>query len=126
MSYESRIFVVDRSEIDICTPPYIYGEKIADIKMGCMYGAPDEDEGFLDLFQYEIDYTLFIDNGDEDTKTDKYGEVTRYADCKTVIEWLEKAMANGDTYRRLPLLLGLLKGINEDDWHDIQVVHYGY
>ena len=121
MGYESRVFVVDRNEIKHNDgTAYVYAEKIADIKMSCMHN------GFTNLFNKKVDYELYIDNGDESTQTDKYGEVMSYTDCKTVIDYLEKLMADGENYRRLNLLLGLLKGIDESQWSEIQIVHYGY
>lgn len=121
MGYESRVFVVNRNEIKHPDgTAYVYAEKIADIKMSCMCTE------FKNLFDKKVDYELFIDNGVESTQTDKYGDVMTYTDCKAVIDYLEKLIASGDNYRRLTVLLGLLKGINEEQWVNIQVVHYGY
>lgn len=121
MAYESRIFIINRSEIEReGKEPYIFAEKIADIKMCKMY------DGFTDLFKTKIDYDVYIDDENDFMTTDKYGDVMTYTDCKTVIDYLEKLMADGENYRRLPILLGLLKSINEKQWNEIQVVHYGY
>jgi hypothetical protein len=120
MSYESRIFVVNRTEIDRGTNVYVWGEKIADIKMSSM------ENGFSELFTNEIDYELYVDNSDEPTQTDKYGAVMTYTDLNTVIDYLEEEIANGDNYRRLTVLLGLLRGFDETQWNELQVVHYGY
>ena len=120
MSYESRVFIVNRNEIEGANGKYVFADKIADIKMSSMYN------GFTDLFSKEIDYQLYIDNGDEATQTDKYGDTMTYTDCQTVITYLENLIADGENYRRLTILLGLLKGIDETEWNDIQIVHYGY
>ena len=120
MGYESRVFIVNRSEIERKNGIYVYAEKIADIKMSSMYN------GFTDLFNKKVDYELYIDDKDNPTQTDKYGDVMTYTDCKTVIGYLEKLIADGENYRRLTLLLGLLKGIDETQWNNIQIVHYGY
>lgn len=120
MGYESRVFVVNRSEIEEKNGIYVWGQKIADIKMSSMY------DGFTDLFDKKIDYELYIDNGDKATQTDKYGKTMTYTNCKTVIAYLENLIADGKNYRRLTMLLGLLKGIDETQWDDIQIVHYGY
>ena len=121
MGYESRIFIVNRSEIEHNNGTIsVYAEKIADIKMSKMY---DE---FTDLFNKKVDYELYIDNENEPTQTDKYGDIITYTDCKTVINYLEELIADGKNYRRLTVLLGLLKGFNEEEWNEIQVVHYGY
>lgn len=44
MGYESRVFIVNRNETEHNNRIYVWGEKIADIKMGSMYN------GFTDLF----------------------------------------------------------------------------
>ncbi|MBO5828892.1 MAG: hypothetical protein J6R59_10645 [Paludibacteraceae bacterium] len=121
MGYESRIFVVDRNEINHGNGmSYVWANKIADIKMSGMY------DGFTSLFDKKVDYELFVDSMDESTQTDKYGNAMTYTDCKTVIGYLEKLIADGKSYRRLNVLLGLLKGIDESEWDEIQIVHYGY
>ena len=121
MSYESRIFVVERNEIENRDgTSYVYAEKIADVKMCSMYN------GFRDLFDKEVDYELYIDSGEKSTSIDMYGDKMKYTDVQTVIDYLEKLINSGETYRRLSLLLGMLKGIDTSQWNDIQVVHYGY
>lgn len=121
MGYESRVFVVNRNSFENNDGTnYVYGEKIADIKMAVMY------DGFTDLFDKEVDYELYIDNENESTQTDKYGKIMKYTDCNTVVGYLEKLIDGGADYRRLSILLGLLKGIDENQWEEIQVVHYGY
>ena len=121
MSYESRIFVVERNEIENRDgTSYVYAEKIADVKMCSMYN------GFRNIFDKEVDYELYIDSGEKSTSTDMYGDKMKYTDVQTVIDYLENLIDSGETYRRLPLLLGMLKGIDPSQWNDIQVVHYGY
>lgn len=121
MGYESRIFIVNRNVIKFKDESInVYAEKIADIKMACM------GNGFKDIFDKMIDYELYIDSTNEATQTDMYDEIMTYTDCKTVIDYLENLIASGENYRRLTVLLGLLKGFNEEQWDDIQVVHYGY
>ena len=121
MSYESRIFVVERNEIENRDgTSYVYAEKIADVKMCSMYN------GFKNIFDKEVDYELYIDSGEKSTSTDMYGEKMKYTDVQTVIDYLENLIDRGETYRRLPMLLGMLKGIDTSQWNDIQIVHYGY
>ena len=126
MAYESRIFIVNRKKRTVWNPllgkdvDWVYGENIADIKMSAMHN-----EEFYALFDKEIDYKLFIDNPDKDTDEDYYGEHLKYASVDTVVRWLEKEITHNE-YRRLPVLLGLLKGFDQKRWDELQVVHYGY
>ena len=121
MGYESRVFIVNRVEFtNLRNETHVWGEKIAEIDMSKMY------RGFPDLFTKEIDYELYIDSAEESRREDCYGDIMTYTDCKTVIDYLEELIANGENYRRLTLLLGLLKGIDESQWDNIQVVHFGY
>ena len=121
MGYESRVLIVNRNEIErIDGTHYVYVEQIGDIKMSCM------PNGFINLFDNKIDYKLFVDNANKKTQTDRYGDIMTYTDCKTIINYLENLITSGENHRRLTMLLGLLKGINEKQWTNIQVVHYGY
>lgn len=121
MGYESRIFIMDRNENEAPNgEKYAWAEKIAMVNM-CKMGY---DSGFHELFTEPIDYKIFIDD-EHDVDEDCYGEHLKYATVQTVIDWLEKEIGKDD-YRRLPVLLGLLKGFQTDRWSELQVVHYGY
>lgn len=126
MAYESRLFVVNRKKYTLWSPLlrkdiyWVYGEKIADIKMRAM-----RNEEFYALFDKEIDYKLFIDNNEIDTDKDEYGEHLKYAKISAVVAWLEEELTRSN-YRRLQPLLGLLRGFDEREWDELQVVHYGY
>lgn len=121
MGYESRIFVIERKE---GTYPngnkYVYAEKIAMVNM-CNMGY-----NFTGFFDKPIDYKIFVD-GETETDEDRYGEHLKYAPVDRVIEWLERELAKYTyKYRRLSPLLGLLKGFDQYEWEELQVVHYGY
>lgn len=122
MAYESRVFIVNRRAFKYPNGNgWVWGENIADVKMSAM----GYDSGFKELFTQEIDYKLFIDNSNKDTNKDRYGEHLKYTSVDTVVRWLEKEITRSD-YRRLPVLLGLLKGLDPKQWDELQVVHYGY
>ncbi len=121
MGYESRVIVtnVRRHEKTARFDAYVYAEKIVDMKMSCM------EAGFKNLFQTETDYKLFIDNGNNDTFIDCYGEHIKSASIPEVMTQLEEAMKR-DNYRRLAPLYGLLSSFNPEQWDCLEVVHYGY
>ena len=121
MGYESRIFIMDRNTYKgIDGNDHSWAEQIAMVNM-CKMGY---DSGFHELFTEPIDYKIFIDE-EHDVDEDCYGEHLKSATVQAVIDWLEKEIETDD-YRRLPVLLGLLKGFQTDRWSELQVVHYGY
>ena len=81
----------------------------------------DSDMNFRNIFTQNIDYPIVVDG--ETTFSDKYDEPMKYANVKTVINYLEQIP---DNYRRIPILLGILQNIDESKWDNIQIVHYGY
>lgn len=113
MAYESRVYIIEDNGS--------FHEKIASINMSKIPNA----NSWLSLFTDEINYKLFIYDGDTETDTDCYGERMKEAPIEKVIEWIEKEMPNSD-YRRLSVLYSLLKGFNPEQWNAIKVVHYGY
>ncbi len=118
MSYESRIFIINRTEhINSNGTIWIHAEKIVDLKMCQM----DSDMNFRNIFTQNIDYPIVVDG--ETTFSDKYGEPMKYSNVKTVINYLEQIP---DNYRRISILLGILQNIDESKWDNIQIVHYGY
>ena len=121
MSYESRLYIMDRSVIERGPhwDAYVYAQKIATIDMS---STP---EGFVDLFNEPIDYTIFVD-GENDTDEDMYGDHLKYTSIENVIGWIKNELKQDGYYRRLMPLLGLLQGFDPEDWHELQIVHFGY
>lgn len=108
MGYESKIYIVN-----VCD----YAQEIATVDMSKMPLS------FHRLFNDEFCGEVW--DGKRYVSEDCYGDRLKCADVQAVIDWLEKEIVTDD-YRRLPVLLGLLKGIRSEQWDDIQVVHYGY
>lgn len=123
MSYESKIIIVDRRAYKMSESGnyYVYPEQLASVDMGEI-----NHESWLELFATPIDYTLYIRSYDDAVDTDMYGDKMKYASIKAVKAWLEKQIQDGNDYRRLKPLLGLLNGFDESQWEELQVVHYGY
>lgn len=104
-------------------------EKIADVNMSW------QSKEFRNLFDKNIDYKINVGidayGNKLATSVDEYGYLMKYTDIHTVIEFLEKIIAENedkDEYviDRKPILLGLLKSIDEEQWDEIQIVHYKY
>ena len=121
MGYESKIYVVQREKNE----KNYYGQIIAMFDL-CNMGYGN---GWKELFKTEVKYDVFIENGNEETKKDCYGETLKEAPIEAVIEWLENYIARGETYRRLNPCLNMLKGFNLDEWgygDGLYIIHYGY
>ena len=122
MGYESRVYVIERKEyVSPSGKPFVFGSEVACFHM-CVMG-----KSFVDLFEDEIDYDLYFSNssGEETTRKDFYGAVCKHASIGTVREWLRNQVEVND-YRRLRPLLGFLESIDESEWDELQVVHFGY
>lgn len=116
MGVESRIYVVDRHQI----LNDVYAIQIVSMNL------EKTNYRFRQLFNEPIDYELYLDGSDEGTDKDLYGDRLTFAPIRIVIGWIEQEIAVGDYERHMGPLLGLLKGFNEKDWVELQVVHYGY
>lgn len=116
MSVESRIYVVDRNQI----LKDVYARQIASMNL------EKTSYRFRQIFNKPIDYKLYLDGSDEEIDEDLYEDHLAFAPISKVIEWLEQEIAVGDYERHMGPLLGLLKGFNEKDWIELQVVHFGY
>lgn len=121
MSYESKIYVVQRGKFDTN-----YAQIIASLDL-CNMGYAS---GFYDLFTHKIDYDVYIDDKNKPTKKDCYGDHLKDARLNDVLGWCEKRLNVEDyDYRRFFLLYRLLKAFTVSDEWDInylRVVHYGH
>ncbi len=118
MGYESKIFVVDRSDWLREDDGHLYGRIVAMVDMSCC-------PGLSSLFTEPADVSIFADNENKSTCVDKYGDEIKSANIQNVIQWCEK-QEKEEHYRRFNPLIGLLKGLNPDEWKNLMIVHYGH
>lgn len=124
MGYESKIYIVEKRS-KLPSEPKTYAQVIAMFDMCKCY--------FLsDIFRHkpETDCYFYSDDGNTQVLEDMYGDPLRETTPKVVIDVLEKAVSNGEDYRRIFPLLSALKTIDEQQtngiWSNIAVLHYGY
>lgn len=118
MGYESRLYVVNRFVASNWNN-YVFAEKIAQFDMCCVGWNPDK------IFTTPIDFSIGYDKNDEPIYNDMYGKrcgMASVADVITAVEALEER----EHYRRFSPLLGFLRGLDESEWDDLRVVHFGY
>ena len=121
MGYESKIYIVDRHNSIISNQYGNYCQIIAMVDMCKMH--PE----FYKLFDKPLNGFFFADDGNTEVVKDMYDADLYYADIDDVISYLTNLIEiDKDQYRRLPILLGTLKGIDKDLFEDIAVVNFGY
>lgn len=123
MAYESRIYIVSKGRTYDKELNKRWAEKIAMFNM-CKYPS------LANLMRSKpaTDCYIYADDGDTQIIEDRYGEPLTEASCSDVIAVLEKDVANGKDYRRIFLLLAMLKSFekHKEQWGEITVLHYGY
>ena len=123
MGYESKIIVAVRYKMANC----IWFDKLATMDLSRVGG------NFRDIFTTEIESNIYGDgyepNSSEDSYVmteDKYGDICKYTDVQTVIDWLENTQGNMH-YRRFAPAIAMLKAYMGEVWDgDLVVIHYGY
>lgn len=121
MGYESRLYVVNRVEIKFNGELYrVWGEKLARFDMCCI-GLYNPEF----VFATPIDFPIEYDDNDEEVYDDMYGKRCGMASVSAVISAIE-ALEEREHYRRFKPLLGFLKALDESEWDDLRVVHFGY
>lgn len=124
MGYESRLYVVNKSdygfERDFDGKKLKYAEVIASFELCKVYEVSDKMRMYSDT-------DCFIYDGDEELIEDKYGNTLKeipIADAIAIIE--EAAESEGYAYRRYQPCLSLLKGFDTSEWRNLVVLHYGH
>lgn len=112
MGYEHKIIIIEENSFS----------KIAEYDLCCLGYA--KNFNFQKIFQTPFKHELFI-NGEARIE-DYYSEPLKSCSIDTLIDWLENYEQTEEHYRRIAPLLALLKGFNQDEWNNLQAVHFGY
>ena len=124
MGYESRLYVVQKGTW-VNEEEKTYAQVIAMFNMGKYYSLSNVLRN-----KPETNCYIYADDGNTKIIEDRYGKPLTESDIKTVIDILEKDVAEGECYRRIIPLLSTLKTIEEQReigvWDDVVVLHYGY
>ena len=120
MGYESKIYIVNKTDSIFGDEPKKYASVIATFdlcKMG--YG------GFTQLFNKETDCYFYADDGNTKILEDCYGDSLKECDIKELKEWFKNKIKEDD-YRRLKPFYALVKSFNKKQWKDLAIIHYGH
>ena len=123
MAYESRIYIVRKTNSYDAEIKKVWAEEIAKFNM-CKYSA------LADFMKSKpaTDCYIFADVGETPIIEDEYGKPLTEASVTDVIAVLENDIANGKDYRRIFPLFATLKALDEHklQWQNLAVLHYGY
>lgn len=126
MGYESRLIVAEPSSIFRNLDGHSYARVIATIDL-C--GMPCYFRDLLNDHWHDSGCYIYV--GDEEVATDYYGSPLVATDLATAIADLRATdqriiETEGERYRRIPPALGLLEGIDQSQWSNLLVMHFGY
>jgi hypothetical protein len=121
MGYESKLIIVEGSTQKGIKTDLLYARKVAEVDL-CKMG---HDSNFHKLLDDSPDtkYYYYSDDGGTQIVEDRYGDKLKSLNINQLIEALEQ---DNDGYRRVKIALALLKGFKDDDWTDLEILHFGY
>lgn len=136
MGYEVKIYVVRPYNFDGLKEGFHASEIVSMIDLN-KFGYCDESNAFLNLFNKEIDFTLYMEDYDQnidrevmgDIYEDKYGKHMCYLQhdkYESAISYLKTMLKRKNYYDipRVKILIEMLKQYNGND--EIYFVHYGH
>ena len=122
MAYESRIYVVSKSDMKG------FDEKVKDYRMSeiiSSFNLCRIDDEILGMIQNNPETDCYIWTEDGPTHTDKYGKGMIEIPFEEAVKIFIHAK-NFYDYRRYAPLAGMLMGFNPKEWNDLVVLHFGY
>jgi len=126
MGYESRLMIGKRLPHVHEEEPekdWVFFQALCRYELCVMGDTRIDGKSFYSLFDQDVDFDMFVEDGDHETRIDKYGELCRYTTPDKLLEWLKK-YAVVDDYWRLPPLIALLEALKDEE--NLIIVHYGH
>lgn len=120
MGYESKLIVIDKSDIFDSELNMRFGERIATFDLCKVPSVARDVRNYPDTDTY-----FYADGGDAQVTEDLYGEPLKEIPIPDMIQILEKA-AVSENYRRYAPCIQMLKGFDLAQWKDLVALHYGY
>ena len=124
MGYESRLYVVRKSDFKDDETGLYWCENIARINLSKV------DACVIDgIAKYGKPTECYLVHGEVESNKDCYGDVMTELTVEDMITILKEAVNNSD-YRRYPPALAMLESFRQGEmygmWDDLAVLHYGY
>lgn len=121
MGYESRLYVVRKTNVSGYNTNLRFAQKIAVFDL-CKVPAVS---GRMIAYR-NTDSFVYADDGNTEIVKDGYGDTLKEIPLADAIEIMEYAERTEDYYWRYKPCIALLKAVQEYGQGDIVVLHYGY
>ena len=119
MGYESKLYVIEKGSVKGLSGK-IYGMHVAAFEMGCVYEMVEKIKKYP-----HTDTFFFADDGNTEVTSDAYGEPLTEIPVKDMANIIRE-LSEHDVYRRYKPVLAFLDAIDESEWNNIVVLHYGH
>ena len=119
MGYESRLYVVEKTDLSgYAYPEHKYAQVVAMFDL-CKVGLHNS------MFR-PTDCYIYASDGNTEIIADDYGDPLKELPIPEVIKLLEERQVECPDYRRWQPCISLLKSFDESQWKNLVVLHYGY
>ena len=122
MGYESRFYIVNKTDIKSMSKKRYWAQVIAMFDLGKVYAVSSP---IRDKYQ-ATDVYIYADDENTEITKDRYGEPLIEIPLDDMIQLMKKVITSEDYYRKYNPFLQLLKGFHKSDWENLVVLHYGH
>lgn len=122
MGYESRFYIVDKTDIKSLDGKRYWAQVIAMFDLCKVHAVSSpiwEKYNATDAY-------IYADDGNTEIIKDECGDPLIEIPIDDMIQLMEKVITSENYYRRYNPFLQLLKGFNKSDWKNLVVLHYGH
>lgn len=120
--YESRL-IIGRKIKHARKSARVFFQELCRYELCSMGNQEINYKNFFELFDQEVDFEMFVEDENQATKTDRYGDICKYTTQDHLLPWLN-LFTYYDGYWRIPPLIALLEALKEEK--DLIIIHYGH
>ena len=120
--YESRL-IIGRKIKHARKSARVFFQELCRYELCSMGNQEINYKNFFELFDQEVDFEMFVEDENQATKTDRYGDICKYTTQDHLLPWLN-LFTYYDGYWRIPPLIALLEALKEEK--DLIIINYGH
>ncbi len=121
MGYESRFYIVEKSDLNVSTEFGLkWAELIASFDLSKVYSISEP----IRAKYPDTDSFFYLE--DKAIVEDMYGAPLKEVPITDLIDMIKHEIRTYDHYRRYQPFLALLQGFDLSEWRNLVVLHYGH